>query len=238
MIVASIGTPCTDTLQAALKRLHGVPVEIRFDRMEPAPDPLTIERLLDHDAPVIAAYHLSSHRRNSGKEGTEREALRILRNALEAGADSIDIDHGLLIDTAGRAPAILRAGRRLLKDAQSAGCTVIVSYHDLERTPSTAALQSVRDTMFETGADIVKIATRVSEPCENARLLALLDDPRQRSVVVVGMGAMGRITRLAAPLCGAPLTYGYPAQCKTDPTAPGQFSYRALCALMERVTDD
>ena len=58
---------------------------------------------------------------------------------------------------------------------------------------------------FDAGADIAKIACKSHAEPDNARLLGLLDDPRQ--IVIVAMGAKGRITRALAPLLGSPFTF-------------------------------
>lgn len=85
--------------------------------------------------------------------------------------------------------------------------------------------------LFGSGADIVKVACMVRRPVEAARIIALYDTCRAApgTLLALGMGAMGRWTRCAALLLGAPFTYAAPDNLPA--TAPGQIDKRT----MERV---
>ncbi len=107
---------------------------------------------------------------------------------------------------------------QLMDLAHEHGCKVIVSYHDFDATAGRDELVQIRKRCFDTGADLAKIACMVNEPADNARLLGLLDTAS--STVVVGMGPKGLITRLAAPMLGAPFTYA--SLKEGSKTAPGQ----------------
>jgi len=68
-----------------------------------------------------------------------------------------------------------------------------------------AELERTIALSFASGADIVKVACLVRTRRDNARLLGLLD--AGLSLIVVGMGRKGRLTRIAAPLLGSAFTY-------------------------------
>ena len=139
---------------------------------------------------------------------SEAERSDLLSAAVHAGAAYVDIE----IET----EPVLQ--QKIISAARACGCRTIVSFHDYERTPLRAYLEEVRRRGFEAGADIVKIACLSRGADDNARLLGLLDYPKP--VVAFGMGPAGKITRLIAPLLGAPFTYASPAAGRE--TAPGQ----------------
>ncbi|MHB8056113.1 MAG: type I 3-dehydroquinate dehydratase, partial [Candidatus Aminicenantales bacterium] len=128
--------------------------------------------------------------------------------AVAAGAAYIDVE----IETAS---ADLE---RIARAVRARNCLLIVSFHNMKQTPARAVLEDIRRRGFEAGADIVKIACQSGGPADNARLLGLLDFPRP--VIAIGLGPAGKITRLAAPLFGAPFTYAAPAAGRE--TAAGQ----------------
>lgn len=126
----------------------------------------------------------------------------------------------------------------LIAHAREKGCTVIISYHNYEMTPDNEELCAIVNECRAKGADLAKIATLAQGPSDAARLLSLYDRSRfDFPVLCLGMGEAGKITRIAAPLLGAPFTFAAPVQSKC--TAPGQLCYevmRKFYALMDGET--
>jgi 3-dehydroquinate dehydratase type I len=197
MICVSLAEKTTANVIAALPAFSFA--EIRLDAVED----LTESGLRD----IFAGHSrlIATHR-----PGRVPEPARIgrLLAAVEAGAAFVDVE----IETEGGDI------RTLAGAARARGCRVIVSYHNDRETPSRDVLEDIRSRGFAAGADLVKIACLSRGPGDNARLLGLLDHPRP--TIVIGMGSLGRITRLAAPLLGAPFTYASPGEGKA--TAAGQ----------------
>lgn len=108
---------------------------------------------------------------------------------------------------------------------------LIVSFHDFDKTPDTSELLQVIDEARNKGADIVKIATRVISSTDNLRLISLLDETK--SMVVIGMGEEGKVSRVAAALLGAEFTFAAPD--KGPETAPGQLSYSELTNILKQL---
>jgi 3-dehydroquinate dehydratase type I len=185
--------------------------EIRMDAMRLTPD--DVRRLFSGHDNLVATF-----RAGTATDG-EREAL--LAAAIESGAAYVDIE--LASDSAYR--------QRLVRKAREHGCTVIISFHDYRGTPEREGLKQVVGACFAEGADIAKVACAVQSDRDAARLLGLLDDGRQ--IIVVGMGAKGRIVRLAAPLLGSPFTYAAIAPGRE--TAEGQMTHGSLTACMDAV---
>ena len=96
---------------------------------------------------------------------------------------------------------------------------LIISFHDFESTPSLAKLRAVSARARGEGADIVKIAAKTETPAEVARLLVLLQEA-PGPLAVMGMGALGRASRLLFAKAGSALNYGW----LDRPQVPGQWS--------------
>jgi len=154
----------------------------------------------------------------------EPERMELLLSAIEAGAWMVDIELG----------SPKRTMDRILAGARSAGCRVIVSHHDYKKTPPREKLLEIVDRCFLNGADIAKVACTVVEPRDNGRIIGIIDDVRP--VIAIGMGEMGRITRVASVLSGSPFTYA--SQRKGDESAPGQFDAREARLLVRRFGGD
>ena len=95
--------------------------------------------------------------------------------------------------------------------ARELGVAVVVSSHDFQGTPSEQQLRDTVQQATEGGADAVKIATRTDDTASLLRLLSLLAarHPDDIPLIVMGMGRLGRASRLAAVACGSPLAYGH-----------------------------
>lgn len=155
----------------------------------------------------------------------EAERKRVLLEAIASGASYVDLEFE---STAGWKKDILGQARRF-------SCRVIISRHDECRTPPDQVLRRVIDRSFKEGADIVKIACRVRSKEDVLRLLALSGyRPKTRGrLIVLGLGPQGILTRLAAPLLGAPFTFasadGLPG------TAAGQLERRTMVRILRRL---
>jgi len=106
---------------------------------------------------------------------------------------------------------------------------VIASYHDFEKTPSLRVLRRVEAQGREAGIDIVKIATKTESPADVARLLEL-QASATGPLSVMGMGTLGRASRLLFAKAGSVLNYGWLDQ----PQVPGQWSAQEFGELLRR----
>jgi 3-dehydroquinate dehydratase-1 len=124
--------------------------------------------------------------------------------------------------------------KEIMQTARLRECQVILSYHNFENTPSKKQLGTIIEQCFSQGADIAKIACRVHSETDSARILSLYDYPGQLhkgKITAIGMGEKGKITRLAAPLLGAPFTYA--SQSTGKETAPGQLDKDTLAKILD-----
>ena len=155
---------------------------------------------------------------------SEGKRVELLQAGMKLGADYVDIE----IETAAGDMELL------LSTARQAGCRVIISYHDFKRTAEREDLESLMIACYEKGGEIAKIATQVNASGDIRNLLSLYDFPGKK--VILGMGPMGRITRVIGPYLGAEFTFASTAE--GGETAPGQLSVKQLNELYKVIDED
>jgi len=133
-----------------------------------------------------------------------------LKKAIEYGAKYVDIE--IESDENYR--------KELIKIAKENNCNVIISYHNFKCTPLLDDLKEILFNCYKLGADVAKIATMVNESVDNARLLSLYEFKKR--MVILGMGDLGKITRIASLFLGAEFTFASLDEEKSS--APGQIS--------------
>lgn len=97
----------------------------------------------------------------------------------------------------------------LLREINEAGAGLIISDHHFRRTPGAAELQRRVTVARSAGADVIKIAARTTTAADAARLLALLPGRAGTLMSVMGMGPLGKASRLLYARAGSVLNYGY-----------------------------
>lgn len=119
----------------------------------------------------------------------------------------------------------------LIAKARNRGVGVIGSYHDFLATPGDDVLRGAVDFGLQFKLDAVKIATTLQKPEDLARLIHLLGSEKRIPLSVMGMGGLGRVSRLTLARCGSLLNYGYLGESN----APGQWPARRLKELLKEV---
>ena len=168
--------------------------ELRLDLLKQV-EPF--DELLNAGAKLIVTC-----RPNEKQSTTARFAM--LKRAIEHPVYAIDLD---LVD-----PLL----QDLKEPINTSGAKLILSHHDYSDTPGIERLNELRNSAFEEGADIFKIAALPNTKSDAIRLLSLLEDKREQ--IVVGMGELGKIVRLAAPYLGSLFTYVSTAGAETAPS--------------------
>jgi 3-dehydroquinate dehydratase-1 len=152
---------------------------------------------------------------------TERKEKLI--TAIKAGATYVDIEY--------ESPAVYR--KELIKTARTHTCDVIISYQNTEHTPSLKELERIMHSCFEMGADVARIATQVRVNRDNSKILSLYKAPGR--LVAIGMGELGKISRIVAPFLGAEFTFA--ALDDGGATPPGQIRYSKLSEFMIKIQE-
>ncbi len=119
----------------------------------------------------------------------------------------------------------------ILKRARARKLCVILSRHDLKDTPSVKSLMQAADLAYSLGANIFKIAAR-TDRLEQVHLL--LEFVQSKSlplpVSVMGIGNLGRVSRIRLARAGSILNYVHLG----NPGIDGQLSLAQLRAVLRR----
>lgn len=202
MICASIAEK---DVEVCLKSIEKVEMaEIRIDLAEFNDD--EIRKVFSLRKKLIATCR-------PGKIKDNDRAL-MLKVAIGSGATYVDIEY--------EAPETYK--NDLIDFAHSHQCDVIISYHNYEKTPDLEELEQIVQQCYAQGADLAKVATHVNVNRDNSKILSLYKAPGR--LVAIGMGDLGRISRIVAPFLGAEFTYA--SLDEANITAPGQISYEKL----------
>jgi 3-dehydroquinate dehydratase / shikimate dehydrogenase len=177
-------------------------IELRLDFLAKAPD---YKRLLANK-PCDLVVTVRRPQDGGRWSGTEEARLMLLRQAIVAGFDWVDLE----TDVAEAIPRYKNVKR-------------IVSYHNMREVPSD--LEKIHESMCNQDADVVKLAVRGQHPSDNLRVLALLKNPSKPTVVHC-MGDLGLPSRILGAKYGAPFTYA--AFNRERGIAPGLPSFDEL----------
>lgn len=203
-VVGIAATPVAIGLAAELPAGVLDALELRLDSFESAP-PVDDLRI-----PLIATARSPREGGANALTAGERGSRYL---AMLPHVDAIDIE------LASRAEM-----KPILAAAREAGRRIILSMHDFHGVPR--GLRGLQRRAQDAGADVFKIAVTPRNAGELGALLALLDDaPLPTSVM--GMGRLGKASRVAAMACGSVLNYGWLER----PNVAGQWSAAELRAL-------
>ena len=211
MICISLADLSFETCVEALKDIEMA--ELRLDLLD-----FSLEQIQEIFA--LPNRLIATHRPTTISEEERKE---ILITAIDSGADYVDVEI--------EADASFK--KSIFKTCGAKDCKVILSFHNYENTPSKKELEDIIKHCFDDGADIAKIACRVNTEADAARILSLYDreNIKENQLVAIGMGEKGKITRLAAPLLGAPFTFAALTDAKK--TAPGQLDVNTLKSILD-----
>lgn len=141
--------------------------------------------------------------------GTEEERQVLLRSAIVAGVDYVDLED----DIARKIPRYGKTQR-------------IISHHNFQETPDN--LEEIYAGMTELQPDIIKLVTMANSPLDGVRLLNLV---KSAKVPTIGfcMGEFGMFSRVLCCKFGAKFTYA--AVSREREVAPGQLTFDELAKL-------
>jgi 3-dehydroquinate dehydratase I len=139
------------------------------------------------------------HPKEGGANQLSRSRRREMFLAFLPHAASVDIE----LRSAGALALVLQMAR-------AKNIRVIISFHDFAGTPSAARLDQIARRAQSLGPNWVKIATRTDTPEELKRLLDFFERSQSaRNVVVMGIGRMGRKSRLELARRGCAFNYAH-----------------------------
>lgn len=188
-------------------------VELRLDLLELDADEL------QHAIPLMGLPVLLTARHPAeGGQGTEDPAGRkaLLEPLIEL-ATLIDIELRSVNDM-----------RDIIARARGCGVNVIGSFHDFHVTPGEEVFKGALDYAQTAGLDGIKFATYLNGAEDLIRLSSLFVGPRRLPISAMGMGPLGRVSRLTLAKLGSLLNYGFLGEAN----APGQWPARQLKDLL------
>ncbi|MBI2832331.1 MAG: type I 3-dehydroquinate dehydratase [Chloroflexi bacterium] len=151
-----------------------------------------------------------------GKPQDEGKRLDGLLEAVELGADIIDIELGTKrVHTL--IPVIKKTSKCLL------------SFHDLKGTPSIEEMKRMVEKQLHADADICKVVGTARDFNDNFATLQLIAAFPKNRLVSFCMGPEGMLSRVLCPLVGSQFIYA--SIGKGRESAPGQLTVRDLSAI-------
>ncbi|MFN0130441.1 MAG: type I 3-dehydroquinate dehydratase [Verrucomicrobiales bacterium] len=121
--------------------------------------------------------------------------------------------------------------RDVVQQARENGSWVIGSFHDFQGQPSPEVLADLIAEAQSLGADVVKFSVTPQSCADLAALGRLLEAPPSSPLSLMGMGPLGRVSRLLLGQLGSALNYGY----LDDATVPGQWPAAELKRLLDEL---
>ena len=170
----------------------------------------------------------------------ERPTLLTVRRPDEGGANDLDDEArvGLYSDHMSGTEVIDTEINSLESEAfagfvskvEENDSVLVASFHDFSGWPGLDTIRAKVDRAYELGASVPKVAIVIEEMSDLFDLADLVSRPRSegRLISAMGMGPLGKLSRLVLAKAGSCLNYGY---LKT-PNAPGQWSAEDLTRLI------
>lgn len=154
-------------------------------------------------------------------EGSEDERLNVLEEAIEY-ADAVDIE--------------ITADRKdeLVKRAKDNDVTVIVSYHDFERTPSLDEMSEIIKRGLDLG-DVAKVAVTPDDQEDVFRVIELTLKHKDDPICTISMGPLGAYSRVVTPFYGSRIAY---VSLGEERTAPGQMTLERTGGLLNELDSE
>jgi len=202
------------TLSAFLRNLKKVrlssdKVELRVDSIRSF-DVDDIE-MLKKNSPAHSIFTYRHIKEGGLFTGDVKEQRRILKEAFTCNFDYVDVS----------------LGNSALKELnQKERKKLLVSYHEYKITPTIEKLKITLDKMRKESPAAIKIATMVNGPKDVFVLADLLKEKKKNEkLIIIGMGEMGKLTRIMFPAMGSYLTY---ASLEGEKIAPGLMNQKEM----------
>jgi 3-dehydroquinate dehydratase-1 len=191
-------------------------IEIRADSLETIneEDIEKIKKVVKGEA-IFTCRHVAEGGLHKVHEETR---LKLLQKAIDIQFNYIDVE----LETC-----------RTRKFTGTPSTKIIISYHNFIETPPYFDLTKIIDDIRSFHPDIMKIATMVKIDKDVISLTRVLVNKLPNdTLIILGMGDKGKITRLLQPYLGGYLTF---ASLDGSSSAPGQIDYKKLEELYKNI---
>ncbi len=181
-------------------------IEVRIDQFSD----LTIDNIVNHFKKVRenGFYSIATIRseKEGGKSIPDEERLGIFE-AVAGYTDILDIE--LTSEN---------INKKVIQVAKSEGILSLVSYHDFEKTPNEIEIQKIINDSYNLECDIIKYAFKANSVEDVGRVLSMTHRNRDKNLVAISMGELGKVSRVTGFFFGSLITYTYIGKS----FAPGQ----------------
>ena len=177
-------------INAAKKRGAEI-AELRLDFMK-SPTPENVKKAVSKCRKAGLKCIITCREKREGGKWKIANKMELLKKALEDGADFIDLEFSLG------------------KIADFPKSKVIVSYHNLRKTPPLGILIRLMEKMSKAGK-IVKIVCKTPNFEDQKALMRLLETAKKRQIrlIAFGVGRGSKRSRIVASLTGSRFVYGH-----------------------------
>jgi len=155
-------------------------------------------------------------------QGNEARRIERLLEAIELGADTVDIEL--------RTKNLEKVVQVVKKKAEC-----LLSFHDFEKTPPLDEMKEVVQRQLKSGADICKIVTTARSFEDNLTVLELISEFPGVRLISFAMGALGSMSRVLCPLVNGEFTYASIEKGKES--AQGQITAKDLIRVYEMIIE-
>lgn len=202
------GTSQADILEFRLDSLHG---EIHDAYVT----------VVDSECPVLATVRSA---KEGGSPDLSAEARLELYARFLPKVDLVDTEVASL-DT----PPF----RRFPELVSSHQALLVGSFHDFTSFPGIDRLKEEVKRAYDLGVDLAKVAVFLETMPDLFAMVALVEHHRSegRLISAMGMGPLGKLSRLVLAKAGSCLNYGY----LQSSNAPGQWPADALAELLKEI---
>lgn len=170
-------------------------------------------------------FTMRSHLEGGQVKLSSEERLNYVERAFSFDPACVDIELSTITENKVRS-------EELIEKAHSLNICVIASYHDFNGTPEQETLKRIAGEEAKTGADMLKIATYIRESADILSLLEATYSIRKsfgKPLAIMGMGNLGRITRVASVSLGSDLVYAD----LVGSSASGQVPYQQMREMIQ-----
>jgi 3-dehydroquinate dehydratase-1 len=212
MICVSIGKKNVNDVIIALNDIDFA--EVRLDLIDDLSFK-SLEKIIDKNNNLIITF------RPDVDKLDEEIRISYLFKAIEYGVHYIDIE----IETE------QKMIKSIIDRAKNSNTKIIISYHNYDKTPSIKNLYKIIEICRNYGADFIKIATLINTVKDSITHMEILK--KEKNIIAVGMGKMGKITRLMSLFMGSPFTYA--SLSDEEKTADGQLDYKKMRIILDNL---
>jgi 3-dehydroquinate dehydratase-1 len=126
----------------------------------------------------------------------------------------------------------VRTCRKVLERARRNGVGTIISFHELDATPTLTSLRAKATRAAALRPAAFKVATRTDTAVQLGRLVGLIS-PGSLPMSAMGIGRLGAVSRFLLRQCGSVLIYTSLGQ----PQIEGQLSLKQFRSALGRIAD-